>query len=69
MGCRGVIPAVYWLEVGKEQCVVGCFRGGTLTQFEEKVKETHKDNPEHLNNYLKFIRKVRAYQEACEDEQ
>jgi hypothetical protein len=64
MGSRGDTPAVYWLEPGKEQCVVGCFRG-TLDQLEAKVKETHANNPEHLKNYLKFIKNVRAYQEAC----
>ena len=63
MGHRDDIPAVYWIEPGREQCVVGCFRG-TLDQLEERVKETHADNPEHLKNYLEFIKKVRAYQAA-----
>jgi hypothetical protein len=66
MGSRDDIPAVYWLEPGKEQCIVGCFRG-TLDELEAKVKETHKNNPEHLNNYLKFIKNVRAYQEICRE--
>ena len=66
MGSRGDIPAVYWIEPGKEQCVVGCFRG-TLDQLEAEVKETHANNPEHLKNYLKFIKNVRAYQEMCKD--
>ena len=62
MGSRGDTPAVYWKEPGKEQCVVGCFRG-TLDELEAKVKETHANNPEHLENYLKFIKKVRRYQQ------
>lgn len=67
MGSRNDTPTVYWLEQGKEQCVVGCFQG-TLDQLEEKVKTTHKDNPEHLHNYLKFIKNVRMYQEACKND-
>jgi hypothetical protein len=68
MGSRGDIPVVYWLEPGKEQCIVGCFRG-TLDQLETKVKETHQNNKKHLEDYLKFIQNVRAYQEMCKDEQ
>lgn len=66
MGSRDDIPAVYWLKPGKEQCIVGCFRG-TLDELEAKVKETHADNPEHLKNYLKFIKNVRAYQKTCRE--
>ncbi len=62
MGSRGDVPAVYWLEPGKEQCVVGCFRG-TLDELESRVRKIHANNPEHLENYLKFIRKVHAFQE------
>lgn len=66
MGRREDTPIVYWLEVGKEQCVVGCFRGN-LNELEEKVKETHKDNSKHLNDYLQWIEKVRKYQKEMED--
>lgn len=66
MGSRNDTPAVYWVKAGEEQCVVGCFRG-TLDELEARVKETHKDNPKHLHDYLRFIKGVRAYQEACKD--
>ena len=33
----------------------GCFRG-TLEEFEKQVKETHKDNPQFLKEYLGFIK-------------
>ena len=66
MGSRDDIPKVYWVKAGEEQCVVGCFRG-TLNELEARVKETHKDNPKHLQDYLTFIKAVRAYQEACND--
>lgn len=62
MGSRNDFPVVYWNEIGKEQCVVGCFHG-TLSEFEEKVKEVHKDNPKHYNDYMKFIENCRKYQE------
>lgn len=65
MGSRSDFPAVYWNKVGKEQCVVGCFRG-TLLELEEKVKETHKNNPEHYENYMNFIKGVREYQKITE---
>lgn len=67
MGSRDDIPKVYWIKAGEERCVVGCFRG-TLDELEARVKETHKDNPKHLHNYLRFIKAVRSYQEACDDE-
>jgi hypothetical protein len=65
MGSRNDTPTVYWLEAGKEQCVVGCFRGN-LNDLEKKVKETHADNAEHLQSYLKFIKMVKSYQEIYE---
>lgn len=61
IGSRKDNPIVYWLEAGKEQCVVGCFRG-TLNDLERAVEKTHKDNPEYLEQYRKFIKAVRAYQ-------
>ncbi len=67
MGSRAGAPKVYWVKAGEEQCVVGCFRG-TLDELEAKVNETHKDNPKHLHDYPTFIKAVRAYQEACKDE-
>ena len=33
----------------------GCFFG-TISEFEEKVKETHKDSPQYLTEYLEAIR-------------
>ena len=65
MGRRNDFSVVYWNEVGKEQCVVGCFCG-TLSELEEKVKETHKNNPKHYEDYMKFIKCVRKYQELTE---
>lgn len=32
----------------------GCFTG-TLQEFENRVKETHKDNPQYLKEYLGFV--------------
>lgn len=61
MGSRSDNPAVYWIEAGKEQCVVGCFRG-TLDELEKAVEKTHKDNLKYLEQYRKFIKAVRAYQ-------
>jgi hypothetical protein len=63
MGSSEDIPTVYGLEPGKEQCVVEGFRG-TLNELEAEVNETYANYPEHLNNYLKFIAGVRAYQKA-----
>lgn len=55
-------PIVYWIEAGKEQCVVGFFRG-TLDQLWDEVEMTHADNPQYIANCKKFIKAVRAYQE------
>jgi len=61
MGSRQDNPAVYWTTIGEEQCVVGCFRG-TLSELEAAAKETHRDRPEYLKEYLTFIEAVRTYQ-------
>ena len=37
----------------------GCFRG-TLTGFEIKVNETHKNNPQYLQEYTGFIKYLRS---------
>lgn len=37
----------------------GCFKG-SLAEFEEKVKETHKDNEQYLNEYLGFIQYIKT---------
>lgn len=63
MGSRNDFPSVYWTKVGKEQCVVGCFRG-TLDELEKAVEETHKNNKKYLTQYRKFIRLVRLYQKG-----
>ena len=39
----------------------GCFKG-TLAGFTRKVKETHKDNPEHLAHYLAAVAFFKAYE-------
>ena len=38
----------------------GCFKG-TLAGFAKKVKETHKDNPDHLAHYLAAVAFFKAY--------
>jgi hypothetical protein len=63
MGSRNDNPTVYWVTPGKEQCVVGCFRG-TLNELEVAVKIRHECNQEHLNAYLTFIEAVRCYQKS-----
>ncbi len=37
----------------------GCFFG-TIEEFENKVKKTHKDNEQYFNEYLKAIEYVKA---------
>lgn len=66
MGSRFAQPFVYWTKEGKEQCVVGCFRG-TLDELEVAARKTHKDNEEHRNAYLSFIKAVRNYQKELGD--
>jgi hypothetical protein len=39
--------------------VCGCFKG-TLQEFEQKVKETHKNN-DYAKNYFKWIDSVKNY--------
>jgi hypothetical protein len=39
--------------------VCGCFKG-TLQEFEQKVKETHKNN-DYAKNYFKWIDAVKNY--------
>ena len=36
----------------------GCFKG-TLKEFEEKVKENHKDNKQYLEEYMGFIKYIK----------
>lgn len=66
MGSRNDTPQVYWITSGEEQCIVGCFKG-TLSELEKAVRETHRDNPKHLRNYLRFIGLVRDYQKSVND--
>ena len=40
----------------------GCFRG-TLGEFEKQVKETHKDNPQFLKEYIGFIDYIKILKE------
>ena len=37
----------------------GCFKG-TLEEFENRVKETHKNNPQYFREYLGFIAYIRG---------
>jgi uncharacterized protein YjbI with pentapeptide repeats len=41
----------------------GCFKG-TLAEFAAKIKETHKDNPEHLAHYRSAVAFFRAYKKS-----
>lgn len=47
----------YCFEDDKIWC--GCFIG-TLEEFESKCKETHKDNPQYLKEYLGFIEYIKS---------
>ena len=38
----------------------GCFKG-TLAEFDKKVKETHKGNPDHLAHYLAAVAFFKEY--------
>lgn len=42
----------------------GCFNG-TLEEFEAKIKDTHKDNPKHLGNYLAMVEMFKSQKEFC----
>ena len=42
-----------------DQVMCGCFTG-TLKEFEKKCKETHKDNKQHLAEYLGFIKYIKS---------
>lgn len=55
-------PIAQWVEAGKEQCVVGYFRG-TLDQLWDEVEITHADDPQYIADCKKFIKAVKAYQE------
>ena len=41
----------------------GCFKG-TLKEFEDKVKETHKDNKQYLKEYMGFIKYIKSLSEV-----
>ena len=47
----------YCFEDDKIWC--GCFTG-TLAEFETKVKETHENNKQYLDEYLGFINYLRS---------
>jgi hypothetical protein len=49
-GCTYFYKTVYEIYV---RC--GCFFG-TIAEFENKVKETHKNNPQYLLEYTEAIR-------------
>ena len=45
-----------------DEIFCGCFKG-TLKEFEAKVKETHKDNPQYLKEYLGAIKYFESLKE------
>jgi len=47
----------YCFDEDKIWC--GCYIG-TLAKFEERVKETHKDNPQYLKEYLGAIAYIKS---------
>ena len=57
LGSRNAYTTFYHTDKGVfVQC--GCF-GGTLAEFADKVKETHKDS-EHARNYLAMVEFVKT---------
>jgi hypothetical protein len=42
-----------------DEILCGCFKG-TLAEFEKKCKETHKDNPQYLDEYLGAINYIKS---------
>ena len=60
------MPKVYWTERGKEQCIVGCFRGN-LDQLEAKVISQYPETVnKHHQDYMRWITAVREYQKLME---
>lgn len=53
IGSRNSQTTIYYNET-KHQIICGCF-SGNIDDFEKKVKETHKNNPEYLKQYLDEI--------------
>ena len=58
MGSRRDQTVVYFSK-DRTQVICGCYVA-TLEEFEERVKEVHKDS-EYAKQYLDFISKVRVY--------
>jgi len=54
IGSRNAQTTIYWIE-DNIQIICGCFKGNLL-QFELAVEETHKNNPQYLEEYQKFIK-------------
>ena len=42
-----------------DEIICGCFKG-TLKQFEDQVKETHKNNEQYLKEYLGAIKYIKS---------
>jgi hypothetical protein len=57
IGSRNAQTTFYWNEE-LNQVICGCFNG-TLEEIEARVKAVHKNNEQHLNEYLKEIDKVK----------
>lgn len=61
-GCGNIV--VYWLEPGKEQCIVGRVRG-TLQFLKDVVYMSYTRSDERRKDFLAFIESVRSYQKAA----
>ena len=54
IGSRNAITTFYLTKDKTIMVKCGCFND-TIDKFIDKVNETHKDNPTHLNNYIRGI--------------
>jgi len=57
IGSRHAQTTFYWTSKNDVQVVCGCYRGN-LKEFEERVKQKHKET-EHLIPYLNEVKKVK----------
>lgn len=60
IGSRKSSTTYYWTKE-HEQIICGCF-SGTLQQFEDRVKEVHKDTI-YVTEYLNWIARVKLYKD------
>ena len=59
IGCIGSAKRLTTYCFEDDIVLCGCFTG-TLLEFEKQVKETHKNNPQYLREYLGFIAYIRG---------